>query len=47
MVVYDPNDVKIETEQFGPPPVPEPATLLMLIPGLLGAGYGLRRRLLQ
>jgi len=28
-------------------PVPEPATLLVLIPGLLGAGYGLRRRLLQ
>jgi hypothetical protein len=26
--------------------VPEPATLLVLIPGLLGAGYGLRRKLL-
>jgi len=26
-------------------PVPEPATLLVLIPGLLGAGYGLRRKL--
>ena len=28
-------------------PLPEPATLLVLIPGLLGMGYGLRRRLLQ
>jgi hypothetical protein len=28
-------------------PVPEPATLLVVIPGLLGAGYSLRRRLLQ
>jgi PEP-CTERM motif len=27
-------------------PVPEPATLLMLIPGLLAVGYGLRRKLL-
>jgi PEP-CTERM motif-containing protein len=27
--------------------VPEPATLLVLIPGLLGAGYGLRRKLLS
>ena len=27
------------------PPVSEPATLLVLIPGLLGMGYGLRRRL--
>jgi hypothetical protein len=26
-------------------PLPEPATLLVLIPGLLGAGYGLRRLL--
>jgi len=26
-------------------PVPEPATLLVLIPGLMAAGYGLRRRL--
>lgn len=26
--------------------VPEPATLLVLIPGLLGMGYGLRRKLL-
>ena len=26
-------------------PVSEPATLLVLIPGLLGMGYGLRRRL--
>jgi hypothetical protein len=25
--------------------VPEPATLLVLVPGLLGAGYGLRRKL--
>ena len=28
-------------------PAPEPATLLVLIPGLLGMGYGLRRRQLQ
>ena len=28
-------------------PAPEPATLLVLIPGLLGVGYGLRRKLLQ
>jgi len=28
-------------------PVPEPATLLVLIPGLLGVGYGLRRKLLR
>jgi hypothetical protein len=31
----------------GPPPVSEPATLLVLIPGLLGASYGLRRKLLR
>jgi hypothetical protein len=29
-----------------PEPTPEPATLLVLIPGLLGMGYGLRRKLL-
>jgi hypothetical protein len=29
-----------------PNQVPEPATLLVLIPGLLGMGYGLRRKLL-
>jgi len=28
-------------------PVPEPATLLVLIPGLLAAAYGMRRHLLQ
>jgi T5SS/PEP-CTERM-associated repeat protein len=28
-------------------PLPEPATLLVLIPGLLTAGYGLRRKLLR
>ncbi len=28
-------------------PAPEPATLLVLLPGLLGAGYGLRRKLLM
>ena len=30
----------------GVTPVPEPAALLVLIPGLLGAAYGLRRKLL-
>jgi hypothetical protein len=29
-----------------PNQVPEPAILLVLIPGLLGMGYGLRRKLL-
>jgi hypothetical protein len=28
-------------------PVSGPGTLLVLIPGLLGMGYGLRRRLLK
>ena len=30
-----------------PNQVPEPATLLVLVPGLLGMGYGLRRKLLR
>jgi fibronectin-binding autotransporter adhesin len=36
--------VELIAEQNGTP-VPEPGTLLVLIPGLLGMGYGLRRRL--
>jgi len=46
LVTYDRADgiVELTAEQA---PVPEPATLLVLIPGLLVAGYGLRRRLLQ
>ena len=49
-VTYDRADGLLElTAQpnGGPPPVSEPATLLVLIPGLLGMGYGLRRRLLK
>ena len=46
LVTYDNADGYVElTAEQGPPPVPEPATLLVLIPGLLGMGYGLRRRL--
>jgi len=46
LVTYDNADgiVELTAEKA---PVPEPATLLVLIPGLLAAGYGLRRRLLQ
>ena len=46
-VDYDNADGYMEliAEQNGAP-VPEPATLLVLIPGLLGIGYGLRRKLL-
>src|SRR5271167_3498641 len=38
--------VELIAEQNGAP-VSEPATLLVLIPGLLGVGYGLRRKLLR
>jgi hypothetical protein len=41
-VIYDNADGYVELKY-----VPEPATLLVLIPGLLGVGYGLRRKLLQ
>ena len=41
-LIYDYADGYVEAEY-----VPEPATLLVLIPGLLGMGYGLRRKLLQ
>ena len=41
-LIYGENYVELETEAV----VPEPATLLVLIPGLLGMGYGLRRKLL-
>ena len=40
-LIYDYADGYVEAEF-----VPEPATLLVLIPGLLGMGYGLRRKLL-
>ena len=44
LVTYDNTDgiVELTAEKA---PVPEPATLLVLIPGLLGVGYGLRRKL--
>ena len=47
LVDYDNADgyAELIAENNGAP-VPEPATLLVLIPGLLGAGYGLRRKLL-
>ncbi len=40
-------DIENAFEIDGPSPVPEPGALLVLIPGLLGAGYGLRRKLLS
>ena len=43
---YDNADGYVELIAEQNRPVPEPATLLVLIPGLLGAGYGLRRKLL-
>jgi len=47
LVDYDNGDGYVELiAQSNGSPVPEPATLLVLIPGLLGVGYGLRRRLL-
>jgi len=47
LVTYDNTDGIVELTAEKASPVPEPATLLVLIPGLLGAGFGLRRRLLQ
>jgi len=45
-VNYDYADGLLElTAQPNGNPVPEPATLLVLLPGLMAAGYGLRRRL--
>ena len=38
-------DIVIEAEAAGDAAAPEPATLLVLVPGLLGVGYGLRRQL--
>ena len=47
-VNYDYADGLLElTAQPNNNPVPEPATLLVLLPALLGAGYGLRKKLLR
>jgi fibronectin-binding autotransporter adhesin len=46
VVTYDNADGFVELTAE-PNQVPEPAILLVLIPGLLGMGYGLRRKLLQ
>jgi hypothetical protein len=46
LVDYDNADGFVELIAE-PNQVPEPATLLVLIPGLLGMGYGLRRKLLR
>jgi len=47
-VAIDPTDTMLELTAVSSNGglLPEPATLLVLIPGLLGAGYGLRRKLL-
>ena len=39
-------DVENAFQIDGASPIPEPGTLLVLIPGLVGVGYGLRRKLL-
>ena len=48
-VAIDPTDTMLELTAVSSNggQLPEPATLLVLIPGLLGMGYGLRRRLLK
>ena len=45
-VIYDNADGIVELTAEKARPIPEPSTLLVLIPGLLGMGYGLRRKLL-
>ena len=47
MITYDNADGYVELTAEGRQAVSEPGTLLVLIPGLLGMGYGLRRRLLK
>jgi hypothetical protein len=47
MITYDNADGYVELTAEGRQVVSEPGTLLVLIPGLLGMGYGLRRRLLK
>lgn len=46
LVDYDNADGYLELIAEQNTPVPEPATLLVLIPGLLGVFYGLRRKVL-
>jgi fibronectin-binding autotransporter adhesin len=46
MITYDNADGYVELTAEGRQVVSEPDTLLVLIPGLLGMGYGLRRKLL-
>ena len=47
LITYDNADGYVELTAEGRQVVSEPGTLLVLIPGLLGMGYGLRRRLLK
>jgi hypothetical protein len=47
-VIYDSADGFVELiAETNSTPVPEPGTLLVLIPALLGAGFGLRRQLFR